>query len=189
MSGLGKFSLKGLEFLGNNTGIINGIARSALDAERKDSKNNKFDTDLQEEGKNERYLSVLDGLELNNGSKLKRNNFKLTFNKSKEANAEYLGYKDGVHSVNFDVEDYEDTPDNIRALAIHEVYGHGIMKYSGEKLHHKSYMASIDSKYWGKTTLAYKKSTVQKLWQHYWKSTHRSSLPAQYQNIYDKYSK
>ena len=88
----------------------------------------------------------------------------LTFNKDPTANAEYLGFKDGKYHVNIDIGSYETTIHNVKALMVHEVYGHGIKGYSDKKLnHHKAYFAEIDSKYWHGTTRTYKTHTVNRM--------------------------
>jgi len=60
--------------------------------------------------------------------------------------------------------DYEITADNIRAIIMHEVYGHGIMGYNMTTTHYKAYEASIESAYWQGSTLRFKQHTVDLLW-------------------------
>lgn len=139
------------------------------------------------------YYDALDGLKLNNGQILYRKDFDLTFNPSNVGNAQYLGFKNGKHYVNFDIESYEPTAGNIRALTIHEVYGHGIKRYGltrETRDHHKAYFVTIDSQYWGGTTKAFKVHETYWMWRYYSYEVPGSiNMPEPYTSIYLKYNK
>lgn len=133
----------------------------------------------------EEYLA--DGFTTPNGEYISRDEFELTFNKDKRANGRYMVFKDGKHHVNLDIGSYETTIHNVKALMVHELYGHGIMGYSNVKLnHHKAYFASIDSKYWGGTTSAFRAHTVNLMWEYY-SSQVGGRMPMPYHNIFWKY--
>lgn len=140
------------------------------------------------EGNSNLYYNAIDGIKFNNGEVLSRSQFSLTFNSENNANARYLGYKNGRHHINFDIGDYEATNENIRALTIHEAYGHGVMKYGiSTNTHHKAYFLSIDSEYWSKTTLRFKQHTVDQMWKYYSRETGKLSLPSKYSKEFWKY--
>lgn len=124
---------------------------------------------------------------LNNGDVLSRDDVLFTFSDDPRANARYNGFKDGKHHVNLDIETYEITKGNIRALMIHEIYGHGIMDYDSPKLHHKSYFSVIDSRYWEGSTTTFKAYNVNRMWEYYYKEVGYGSMPSKYQNAYWKY--
>lgn len=70
------------------------------------------------------YYDAIHGMVLNDGKTLSRDDVALSFDPS-PGNATYLGFKNGKHHVNFNIEDFEITKGNIRALMIHEIFlGH-----------------------------------------------------------------
>jgi RHS repeat-associated protein len=112
------------------------------------------------------YYAALDGLELPNGKTISKNSLYLTFMsfeqllkinpKTQQGNAHYMGEKDGKYHVNFSVSNFEETKNNIRALGVHEIYGHGIRGFGSIEEHYKAYWVSVDSKYWHGTTDLFK---------------------------------
>lgn len=133
------------------------------------------------------YYDALDGMVLNNGTVLSRNDVALTFNKA-SGNATYLGFRNGKHHVNFDIADFEITKGNVRALAIHEIFGHGIMGY-GDKTndHYKAYWTSIDSRYWSSTTDQYRTHTAEGLWLTWTRVGNYEGMPTKYMNVIYQY--
>jgi hypothetical protein len=133
------------------------------------------------------YYNAIDGMVLNNGSVLSRNDVVLTFDKS-IGNATYLGFKNGKHHVNFDIEDFEITKGNIRALVIHEIFGHGIMGF-GDKTndHYKAYWATIDSKYWSSTSDKFRIHTAEGLWLTWTRAGNYHGMPTKYMNVIYQY--
>jgi len=142
--------------------------------------------------KEKQYLSYLDGLELTNGNVLKKSDFKLSFKDSDNftfpGNANYLGFKGGKHHINFDIGDYEETPDNIRALTIHEAEGHGIRGF-GYGDHYKAYYLTIRNKYWSKTTMKFKKHILKQTLQQHFNHFGNSNLPTDILREYHQYMK
>jgi RHS repeat-associated protein len=133
------------------------------------------------------YYDAIDGMVLNNGTVLSRNDVILTFYKA-TGNATYLGFKNGKHHVNFDIEDFEITKGNVRALVIHEIFGHGIMGYSYKTNdHYKAYWASIDSRYWSSTTDQYRTHTAEGLWLTWTQAGNYQGMPTKYMNIIYQY--
>lgn len=65
------------------------------------------------------YYNALDGIIFNDGTKLSKNDFQLSFDDDATANARYLGFKNNKYLINFSIGDFEITADNIRATAIH----------------------------------------------------------------------
>ncbi len=136
------------------------------------------------------YYNALDGIIFPNGTKMSRNDFLITLESDPTANARYLGFLGGKHNINFSMSDYEVTVANIKALAIHEAYGHGVMGYGNDtKDHYKAYFASIKSIYWNDTTERFKQHTVEKMWYYYHYEVGYKSMPEPYQSIYFKYIK
>ncbi|WP_163399224.1 RHS repeat-associated core domain-containing protein [Flavobacterium fluviatile] len=136
------------------------------------------------------YYDALDGIQFNDGSIKHRSDFVLTFKPSESANATYLGFKGGKYHINFDISDFEVTKSNIRALTIHEAYGHGDMNYGDDnKNHYKAYTATIDSKYWQTTTYEFKHNTVYKMWYYFYNEVGNKRMQEKYMNEYDKYIK
>ncbi|EON78080.1 hypothetical protein ADIS_1277 [Lunatimonas lonarensis] len=146
----------------------------------------------------EYYYNTLDKLVLPDGQIISREELLLTmmshdelkkiYPNIRKGNSHYLGYKDGKHHVNFSIADYETTKSNIRAVAIHEVYGHGIKGYSdAAKNHHKAYFASIDSKYWTSTTTAFRTHTAQAMWLTWTRAGNYGGMPAKYMNVIYNY--
>ncbi|QOI98043.1 MAG: hypothetical protein HRU69_11355 [Flammeovirgaceae bacterium] len=134
------------------------------------------------------YYNALNGLVLNNGTILSKNDLVLTFNNLPYRDARYLGFKDGKYHVNFDIKSFEETQANIRATAIHEIFGHGVKGYGNpDKTHHKAYFATIDSKYWKATTDAFKTSTVDLMWKYFYNEVGNQRMPEPYQTLYDLY--
>ncbi|MEM9361245.1 MAG: RHS repeat-associated core domain-containing protein [Bacteroidota bacterium] len=135
------------------------------------------------------YYDAIDGMELPNGYVLNRNNVHITLNPDPGGNARYLGYKGWKHHVNFDIGDFQITADNIRATMVHEVYGHGIMGYTDSlNNHYKAYFTSIDSKYWGATTLDFKQFTVNWMYKYFYDELGGTRLlPSKYLNVFKKY--
>lgn len=141
----------------------------------------------QQKQKPEFYYKALDGLELNDGNILSRDDFLLTFKEDPNANATYLGFKNGKHNINFSISGYEETVENIQALTIHEAYGHGVMGFSDKNSnHYKAYWAVIDSKYWGSTSLRFKENTAYGMWSTWTNSGRYGGMPSHYMKvIYD----
>jgi hypothetical protein len=136
------------------------------------------------------YYGTVDGMVFNNGKVMSRDDFIITLNSDFNANARFLGFKDGKYHVNFDIGEYEVTKANVRALMIHEAYGHGVKGYSSNfNNHHKAYFASIDSRYWNATTLSFKQHNVDKMWYYFHREVGFKRMPEPYQSIYDKYIK
>lgn len=134
------------------------------------------------------YEEAIDGMILNDGSKLSLSQIEMSFEDDAQANARYRGKKGGRHHINYSIGDYEETADNIRALTIHEYFGHGVRGYNDRtKTHHKAYFATINSRYWSKTTLLFKQSTVNKMYQYYYNETGSNILPKKYQSTFYKY--
>ena len=128
-------------------------------------------------------------MEFNDGTVMSRDNFVIILEDDLTANARYKWFVNGKHHVNFDLSDYEITPDNIRGTIIHEAYGHGVQGYSDAlNTHHKAYFASIRSKYWTNTTLTFKKFTVNNMWKYYYNEVGYRPLPIDIHRIYTKYS-
>ena len=99
-----------------------------------------------------------------------------------------IGFKGGKYYINFDITDYEVTKSNIRALTIHEAYGHGVMNYRDRfKNHYKAYQAVIDSKYWKTATYEFKHNQVYKMWSYYYKEVGYQRMPEKYMKEYYKY--
>lgn len=135
------------------------------------------------------YYDAVDGMEFNDGTIMSRDKFDISLNDDATANARYLGYENGKYKVNFDISDYEITPDNIRATMIHEAYGHGVKGFSdGLRNHYKAYFATVDSRYWVNTTLQFKKFTVKTMWQYFYNEVGYKPMPLKYYNEYIKYS-
>jgi RHS repeat-associated protein len=142
----------------------------------------------QTQTKSEFYYNTLDGLVLNDGTVLSKNDLVLMFDNLPFSDARYLGFKNGRHHVNFSIKSYQETKANIRATAIHEIYGHGIKGYgNANKTHHLAYFSSIDSKYWKATTDAFKTSTVDNMWGYYYREVGYQRMPELYQTMYDLY--
>ena len=145
----------------------------------------------------EYYYEAVDGMTMNDGTVMNRDDFLITLDDDATGNARYRGFKNGKHHVNFDLSDYEITPDNIRATMIHEVYGHGVKGYSGgspgpdiyDGTHHKAYFSTIDSKYWKNTTLTFKRFHARHMWNYYYWEVGYKPLPSGYNQIYNKYGK
>ncbi len=134
------------------------------------------------------YYQSVDGIVFNDGSVLSRNDFVFTFNFMTQANARYLGFKNGKHHINFSMGDYKPTQANIRTLTIHEAFGHGVMGYSDSfNNHHQAYFSEIDSRYWQNTTSSFKYHTVKYMWQYYYNEVGYQRMPGPYQSAYDKY--
>ncbi len=134
------------------------------------------------------YYDAVDGMAFNDGSIMSRSDFVFTLDSDSNANARYLGFIDGKHHINFSIVDYEVTEANVRAITIHEAYGHGVMGYHDKlKNHHKAYFASIDSKYWEATTGSLKSHNVNKMYNYYYRETGSSNLPSVYLNEFWKY--
>ncbi|BFM43868.1 hypothetical protein CFS9_25090 [Flavobacterium sp. CFS9] len=113
----------------------------------------------------------------------------MTF-KPSNANAEYFGYKNGKYHINFDITDFEVTKSNVRALTIHEAYGHGDINYGDDKKnHYRAYTATIDSKYWETTTYEFKHNQVQKMWSYFYNEVGNQRMREKYMIEYDKYIK
>ena len=136
------------------------------------------------------FYNAVDNMVFNNGSIMKKNDFYFTFNEDINANATFEGIKNGKYHVNFDIGDYEETIPNIRALVIHEAYGHGFKNYGDDKKnHYKAYQASIDSKYWQSTTYAFKHHTVTQMWKYFYREVGYKPMPKKYMDEYEKYNK
>ena len=135
----------------------------------------------------EYYYESVDGMTFNDGTIVSRDDFVFTFNDDPLGNARFMGMKEGKYCINFDIGDYEITSDNIRVLVIHEAYGHGKMGYNATTTHHLAYKASIDSKYWNKTTLKFKRHNLKHFWNSYTTETGLDYLPSKYYNEYMKH--
>ncbi|MDX5479762.1 MAG: hypothetical protein LPJ98_15050, partial [Cyclobacteriaceae bacterium] len=145
------------------------------------------------------YYSALDGLELPNGNTISKNKLYLTFmsfeqlkkinSKIQKGNAHYLGEKDGKYHVNFSISDYEETKSNIQALAVHEIFGHGIEGIGVAKGHYRAYWASVDSKYWTGTTDRFKQHVAFSMWRTWTSEGNYQRMPEKYMKVVDKYYK
>ncbi|QOI98034.1 MAG: hypothetical protein HRU69_11305 [Flammeovirgaceae bacterium] len=133
------------------------------------------------------YYDAIHGMVLNDGKTLSRDDVALSFDPS-PGNATYLGFKNGKHHVNFNIEDFEITKGNIRALMIHEIFGHGVKGY-GDKTndHYKAYWASIDSKYWSSTTDQFRIHTAEGLWLTWTRIGNYDGMPTKYMNVIYQY--
>jgi len=149
-----------------------------------------------QQNKKEYYLEALDGLELEDGTVISRDDVEITFMDYQElvkeypgiqkGNAHYLGFKDSKHHVNFSISSFEETAGNIKAEGVHEIYGHGIKKWNKEE-HYKAYWAVIRSKYWNNTTTSFRESLANGLWTVWWKHKGQVRMPYRYQKIIDQY--
>lgn len=142
----------------------------------------------------EYYYRALDNLVLPNNQVIKRANLILTFfylppGAQRGGNAHFMGHKNGKWKVNFSIGDYEITLDNIRTLAVHEIYGHGIKGYMDDIGHYKCYQASIDCIYWGNTTDSFKIHTLKEYYSGYFKATGSNIMPVYIYHQYIKYVK
>jgi RHS repeat-associated protein len=143
------------------------------------------------------YYAALDGLVLPNGKTISKDRLHLTFmsyeqlkkidSKIQKGNAHFMGEKDGKYHVNFSVSDYEETKNNIRALGVHEIYGHGIKGIGYINEHYKAYWASIDSKYWHGTTERFKEHVAWGMWRTWAGEGNSQRMPEKYMRIVDKY--
>ena len=136
------------------------------------------------------FYDAVDGIVFNDGSVKSIKDFKLSFEPDLNGNAHYKGFFNNKHHINFDIGDYEMTIANIRALTIHEGYGHGVKGYHDDnKNHYKAYQASIDSRYWESTTYKFKYHAVTQMWTYYYYEVGNQRMPVKYQAEYDKYNK
>jgi len=131
------------------------------------------------------FETFLDGMSFNNGTKYNIGDAIITTNSDATGNARYHGIENGKHHVNFDIGEYEWTVENIRATFIHELEGHGFNGYTDKlKNHYKAYFKTMDSKYWNRTTPAFKKNTVKSMYDYYFYETKTNTLPPKYYNFY-----
>ncbi len=144
------------------------------------------------------YYEALDGLELPNRSILFKNDFYLTFYNESDfkmiyggrfGNANYIGYINNQHHINFNITAYEVTADNIRAVAVHEVYGHGIKGYGEGSDHYLAYIASMRSIYWDYTTEDFKINAATGMWNNFGTYYSGKALPSKYMEIVRKYAR
>ena len=145
------------------------------------------------------YYAALDGLEVPNGKTISKNSMYLTsmsfeqlkkiHPKIQKGNAHYVGEKDGKYHVNFSVSNYEETNNNIRALGVHEIYGHGTKGIGYTDGHYKAYWASVDSKYWHGTTERFKEHVSWSMWRTWRGDGNSQRMPEKYMRIVDKYCK
>jgi hypothetical protein len=142
-----------------------------------------------------KYQDAIYGMILPDGTTLTKDDiriyfqdaFKAGFSQS-DANAMYLGEIDGVYHVTFSIGDFEETPDNIRLVVVHEVYGHGMKGYGdGSGTHHKAYFAEIDSQYWSNATDRFKQHAVKWMWHYYYKEVGYQRMPTKYQSAFDQF--
>ncbi len=133
------------------------------------------------------YYRAVDGMELPDGTIISKDDIVFTFVDDPTFNASYGGLKEGKHHINLNIGDYEVTSDNVRALVVHEVYGHGIMGYDTNTNHHLAYFSSVDSKYWDGTTLRFKQHVVNQMWIRYYYEVGNQRMPQPYQSNFDKY--
>ena len=157
------------------------------------------DLGVQSSGGSDFYYDALDGLVLNNGDVISRNDLALSFMNEEEfkkaypngriGNANYLGFSNGKHQVNFNITSYEVTAGNIRALAIHEIYGHGVMQWNDDySNHYKAYWAVIDNvTYWNQTTTSFRKNHAYGMWLMWTNTGRRSRMPEKYMKVVDDY--
>lgn len=172
-------------------GLVNGLLSVGVLLVSNELNSSKGgDSQFEQDDKDpEFYYDALDGLELNDGSKVTRDQLNLTFDKSAVGNATYRGFKNGKHHINFNIESYEVTRGNIRALGIHEIWGHGVKKYKHFGDHHKAYFDTIDSKYWEGTTEAFKKHETDWMYRFFYKEKPYERMPARFEKEYFKYQR
>jgi hypothetical protein len=72
---------------------------------------------------------------------------------------------------------------------VHEIYGHGIMKWNSPDVHHKAYWAVMESKYWEATTLSFKHHNVKAMWRYYSQYHNNTPMPKHIDQIFRKYYK
>ncbi len=155
---------------------------------------NHLGGDMDKASKLKKYQNAIYGMKLPDGTIVNKENISIHFlDPLKEgfsqvdANAMYLGEKDGVYYVAFNIGDYEETPDNIRLTVVHEMYGHGIKGYGGgTNTHYKAYFTEIDSQYWTSATPRYRYYTVKNMLEYKYAETGSASLPMKYYNAYIK---
>ena len=155
---------------------------------------NHLGGDMDKASKLKKYQNAIYGMKLPDGTIVNKENISIHFlDPLKEgfsqvdANAMYLGEKDGVYYVAFNIGDYEETPDNIRLTVVYEMYGHGIKGYGGgTNTHYKAYFTEIDSQYWTSATPRYRYYTVKNMLEYKYAETGSASLPMKYYNAYIK---
>ncbi len=144
---------------------------------------------LGKDALNKIFNKIIEGTIFPNGHVLKSNEFEAHVENMPTANARYNGrnQKTREHDVSLDIGDYEWTVENIRATAVHEIYGHGIKNWGDDsKSHHKCYFSEIDSKYWSGSTERYKNHCVKNMWGYYSKEIRVKPLPKKYDVEYRK---
>jgi RHS repeat-associated protein len=138
--------------------------------------------------------NVISGTELPNATILKRTDFELSLYK-RGPHAEYIdfNYQTKKHIIDFNFE-YEWTVDNIRIVTIHEIYGHGIMRWRtgltlGQGNHWKCYNAEINSKYWKYATPKLKSNIAYWARYYYYYEVNKQNfeLPNRFDDLYIKY--
>jgi len=148
------------------------------------------DLNLSMNVQNKIFNHIITGTEFPDGKILKSSEFYAYVKSMFDANARYMGNENGKYNIALDIGDYEWTVENVRSNAIHEIWGHGIKKYGDDtKTHYKCYFSEIDNKYWDKTTLRFKTSTLTKMWEYYYKEIGYKPLPKKYGIEYYKYVK
>ena len=145
---------------------------------------------LSKDAKNKIFSHAMSGLEFPDGKVLKSSEFTAYVKSMPFANAEYEGFINNKHKVALDIGECEWTVENIRGVPVHEIWGHGIKKWGdNSKTHHLCYFAEIDSKYWQGSTERYKISTLESMWEYYYREIGFKPLPTKYHNEYNKYIK
>ena len=98
-------------------------------------------------------------------------------------------FGNNIYTLNFG--DYEFTVENIRANAVHEVWGHGIKKFGNvHNNHYKCYFAEMDSRYWDGTTPSFKIHSVNTNYnRYYYEETGSKVIPSKYSSEFFKYYK
>jgi RHS repeat-associated protein len=95
----------------------------------------------------------------------------------------------GKYIMAVDLSNNEWTVENLKSLAVHEIWGHGIMGYGdATKTHYLAYEAEMNSIYWNKTTESYKHNTAYSYYHYYYvNETGTTKLQKKYYEIVMKY--
>ena len=112
---------------------------------------------------------------------LREGTFNVNRTNAATSNGMYNGKVNGIHQMDFSASDYEWTVENIRGLATHEIWGHGIKGYGDKtKNHHLIYQGQMDSPYWGGSTDRYKSHTVDTYYNYFYYEKGTNIVPDPY---------
>lgn len=123
--------------------------------------NHTLHTVVQNQEIKKKIKGFIDGVELKDGTILKKDNLKITLRDIPESLARWMGTSEGKFGINYNIrlwraEGLKLSYSNVRSAAVHEVYGHGILKVTHMNDHYYAYEGQIEHSSFETTTKKFK---------------------------------